>query len=149
MFFELDINRQDPSQTFSVMYDVFNTAGQRVATHLNAMTMIRTPELEQEGACCFGSSCQIASVDFCAAWGGTFSGIGVPCEGFQCAPAICVGDVNCDGVVNFFDIDPFVAVLSGNPIPGCPPAAADTDGDGDVDFFDIDPFVERLGTVCP
>jgi hypothetical protein len=150
IFFELNATpRTDPSQTFSVMYDVFNTAGQRIATHLNAMTMIRTPELEHEGACCFGSHCEVASAEFCQNWGGTFSGIGIECAQVTCAPVVCPGDVNCDGVVNFFDIDPFVTVLGGGTIPGCPPEAADVDGDGDVDFFDIDPFIGRLGTVCP
>ncbi len=65
----------------------------------------------------------------------------------------CLGDVNCDGAVDFFDIDPFVAKI-GCPgtgpscDAGCPWRNADTDQDGDVDFFDIDPFVSRLGSTC-
>ncbi len=61
------------------------------------------------------------------------------------------GDLNCDGVVDFFDIDPFVTALSGPDAyqaayPDCNWLSADCDGDGDVDFFDIDPFVGLLGT---
>ncbi len=69
-------------------------------------------------------------------------------------PEGCLGDVDCSGVVDFFDIDPFVAKL-GCPgagaacDDGCPWENADIDEDGDVDFFDIDPFVATLGTVCP
>ncbi len=71
----------------------------------------------------------------------------------EAPPAGCTGDVDCDDVVNFFDIDPFVEALG---YPGgagwphaCPWANADCDGDSDVDFFDIDPFVARLGAACP
>ncbi len=61
------------------------------------------------------------------------------------------GDVNCDGHVDFFDIDPLVAALSGaiayyEGFPDCYFANADCDGDGVVTFFDIDPFVALLGT---
>ncbi len=68
-------------------------------------------------------------------------------------PPIVSGDINCDGRVDFFDIDWFVLALG---YPGgvgwlldCPWIVADCDGDGDVDFFDIDPFVARLGLTCP
>ncbi len=71
----------------------------------------------------------------------------------QLTPAVCAGDLSCDGVVDFFDIDPFVAALSypnGIGWPGeCPWISGDCDDDGDVDFFDIDAFVSRLGATCP
>ncbi len=59
------------------------------------------------------------------------------------------GDLNCDGSVDFDDIDPFVAALSGQAAyeaayPDCIWMNADCDGDGDVDFDDIDPFVALL-----
>lgn len=69
-------------------------------------------------------------------------------------PVGCLGDTDCDGDVDFFDIDPFVAKL-GCPGAGtdcdaaCPWSNADVDQDGDVDFFDIEPFVALLGTTCP
>ncbi|MGE0479523.1 MAG: hypothetical protein AB7Q17_03520 [Phycisphaerae bacterium] len=59
------------------------------------------------------------------------------------------GDMNCDGVVNNFDIDPFVLALT-NPaayqqqFPACDVAAGDVNGDGAVNNFDIDPFVNLL-----
>ena len=58
-----------------------------------------------------------------------------------------VGDMNCDGVVNFFDIDAFVvAVAEGEAgylaaYPDCHWLNADCNGDGNVNFFDIDGFV--------
>ena len=59
------------------------------------------------------------------------------------------GDLNCDGVVGFGDINPFVLRLS-NPsayfsqFPDCPNANGDISGDGAVDFADINPFVALL-----
>ena len=60
-----------------------------------------------------------------------------------------LGDVNCDGTVNGFDIDPFVAALA-DPLgyaeahPECDRGNADLDQDGAVCNFDIDPFVALL-----
>lgn len=55
------------------------------------------------------------------------------------------GDTNCDGYVDFGDINPFVQVLTtGEGYPGCWPENADINGDGSVDFADINPFVELL-----
>ncbi len=59
------------------------------------------------------------------------------------------GDTNCDGVINFFDIDPFVLALF-DPIgyaaqfPDCDLDAADVNRDGGVNFFDVDPFLLAL-----
>ena len=79
-------------------------------------------------------------------------------------PALCAGDLNCDGIVNYSDIDPFVAALScvggapgcwpppsGTPYvaPGCPWLNGDCDGDGNVTYADIDAFVGRIGATCP
>ncbi len=61
----------------------------------------------------------------------------------------CKGDMNCDGVVNFGDINPFVLYLS-NPVswhvmfPDCPPENGDINGDGQVSFADINPFVALM-----
>ena len=71
------------------------------------------------------------------------------------APVYCLGDADCSGAVDFFDIDPFVAKLgcpSSDPdtcSDGCPWQNSDVDSNGTVDFFDIDPFVDLLGTACP
>lgn len=60
------------------------------------------------------------------------------------------GDLNCDGLVNNFDITPFVQAL-GDPAtylldyPDCDLNNADINRDGLVNNFDIDPFVALLG----
>lgn len=64
------------------------------------------------------------------------------------------GDMNCDGVVSFDDINPFVLAISNweewkRTYPGCPGQNADIDGDGQYGglngFGDINPFVALLG----
>ncbi len=59
------------------------------------------------------------------------------------------GDMNCDGLVNAFDIDPFVLALTDpdgyrSGFPSCSVNNADANGDGVVNAFDIDPFVALL-----
>ncbi len=59
------------------------------------------------------------------------------------------GDLNCDGRVDFGDINPFVLALTNPPAyavryPGCPILNGDINGDGFVDFGDINPFVRLL-----
>lgn len=63
-------------------------------------------------------------------------------------------DVNCDGTVDFFDIDPFLLTLFdpagyADVYPNCDIANADVNRDGSVDFFDIDPFLMCLFATCP
>jgi hypothetical protein len=60
-----------------------------------------------------------------------------------------LGDLNCDGAVNVFDIDPFVLALTDPEsyalaYPDCDYMLADINGDGLVNVFDIDPFVALL-----
>ena len=60
-----------------------------------------------------------------------------------------LGDLNCDGTANAFDIDPFVLALTdpagyAAAYPDCDRMLADCNGDGVVNAFDIDPFVELL-----
>jgi YD repeat-containing protein len=63
--------------------------------------------------------------------------------------AIVRGDLNCDGLVNFDDINPFVLALS-NPagyqaaFPNCNILNGDGNGDGIVNFDDINPFLALL-----
>ncbi len=76
------------------------------------------------------------------------NGVGDACE-------TCVqGDANCDGVTDFFDIDPFLQSLfdpTGYAAAFCggSACAVDIDCNGVVDFFDIDPFVQCLFSSCP
>jgi hypothetical protein len=61
------------------------------------------------------------------------------------------GDLNCDGVVTFDDINPFVLALS-DPVayaaafPDCNILNADCNADGLVSFDDINPFVAILSS---
>ena len=68
-------------------------------------------------------------------------------------PPLCAGDVNCDGIVDYDDIDIFVAALGfvgGTGWPHtCPWLNADCTLDGDVNYDDIDAFVARIGQGCP
>ncbi len=62
-----------------------------------------------------------------------------------------VGDLNCDGSVDFFDIDAFVLAVTDPAAyevtyPDCDIMRADCNGDGAADFFDIEPFVGLLTT---
>lgn len=54
-----------------------------------------------------------------------------------------LGDVNLDGAVNFLDIVPFIAAVSGAPFQ----VEADIDGSGVVDFLDIVPFIALLSAT--
>lgn len=53
---------------------------------------------------------------------------------------IVKGDVNLDGTVDFFDIQPFIDALSG----ATNQPEADVDCNGMVEFFDIQPFIDIL-----
>ncbi|MBL8880569.1 MAG: hypothetical protein JNG88_15760 [Phycisphaerales bacterium] len=65
--------------------------------------------------------------------------------------AVQIGDVNCDGDINNFDIDPFVVAIV-DPVgysiafPGCDIFRADVNRDGVIDNFDIDAFVRLV--IC-
>jgi predicted secreted hydrolase len=75
----------------------------------------------------------------------------------------CVGDMNCDGTIDFGDINPFVLYLSNPPgwqaaNPDCDPKHGDINCNGlyylPPDFGDINPFVALLtqcsgGCPCP
>ena len=64
-------------------------------------------------------------------------------------PVYELGDLDCDGFINVFDIDPFVLALTSpeayaSAFPDCDRMLADINGDGLVNAFDIDPFVLLL-----
>ena len=65
------------------------------------------------------------------------------------APSHPRGDTNCDYLVDFDDINPFVLALVSEAAytaryPDCPYLTADCNHDGAVDFDDISPFVALL-----
>ena len=63
-------------------------------------------------------------------------------------------DLDCDGVLNGGDIDPFFLGL-GDPsayraaFPNCELLNGDINGDGALNGGDIDPFFQCLGGGCP
>ncbi len=77
-----------------------------------------------------------------------------PCA--QCEPPItpcCIGDMNCDGVINFADINAFVLYISSFPVwkefapVWCSPCNGDINCDGiygQSSFGDINPFVALM-----
>jgi hypothetical protein len=59
------------------------------------------------------------------------------------------GDVNCDGALDAFDIEPFILALVdpngyATQYPDCEILLADMNGDGEIDAFDIGPFIDAL-----
>jgi choice-of-anchor B domain-containing protein len=67
----------------------------------------------------------------------------------DCEPPFAVGDLNCDGTIDAFDIEPFItALVDPNAYPGmypnCDIDLADINGDGAIDGFDIEPFINLL-----
>jgi hypothetical protein len=59
------------------------------------------------------------------------------------------GDMNCDGALNGYDIDPFVLALTdprayAAAYPDCNYMAGDINDDGAVNGYDIDPFITLL-----
>jgi hypothetical protein len=73
------------------------------------------------------------------------------------APALCRGDGNCDGAINWRDIDYLIAAQNDNVsawsalfggLPTCRFLNNDSSGDGHVNWRDIDPFIARMNTTC-
>ncbi|QOJ13254.1 MAG: hypothetical protein HRU75_00780 [Planctomycetia bacterium] len=116
------------------------------------------------GACCFSTGfCLSLTLLDCSTAGASWIGAGTSCSTpdiCTVAPECLVGDANCDGTVNNFDIDPFVAGILD---PGNPNAPAsylatgatqqcwedracwgDVSGDENFNNFDIDPFVDCI-----
>lgn len=81
--------------------------------------------------------------------GGNIYAQNVNPDGSLGLPAFIFGDLNCDGVVDFGDINPFVLALT-NPTayeetyPDCRLLHADINDSGSVGFDDINPFVALL-----
>ena len=90
-----------------------------------------------------GGSFQYVQISITDNYGGDFAGgdrVAFNEVQFNTVEASVLGDVNLDGVVDFSDISPFIAVLSG----GGYQAEADCDEDGLVNFSDISPFIAIL-----
>jgi hypothetical protein len=84
--------------------------------------------------------------------GDTDGWLALPGDDWTSVPVTPVlGDMNCDGTLNFADINPFVQALT-NPAayeaahPACSLWNADINGDGTVGFADINPYVALFGS---
>ncbi len=71
-------------------------------------------------------------------------------DGFRIQEPL-LGDLNCDDVINAFDIEPFLVALFDADsydelYPGCNINRADVNGDGEINAFDIESF---LGLLFP
>jgi hypothetical protein len=123
---------------------VANPDGQNTASSGGILTI--TEALPTTGACCTSYTCALQTQADCATAGGSYRGDGSTCTPDPC---FCKGDANCDGVVNFDDIDALVDALSG--ATPCKFTNCDINDDGVIDFSDIDPFVDLLGSppTCP
>ncbi|QOJ14699.1 MAG: hypothetical protein HRU75_08630 [Planctomycetia bacterium] len=105
-------------------------------------------------ACCLsGGECQLLTASACTVAGGSAQGLGSVCTPSPCPPAFPLGDMNCDGVFNNFDIDPFVLALVDPATwqanyPDCPIANGDVNQDNAFNNFDIDAFVFCLVSGC-
>ncbi|MGD8452412.1 MAG: hypothetical protein PVJ57_11385 [Phycisphaerae bacterium] len=107
-----------------------------------------------------GSTADTSFDDYAVEAGQTYGywvqSMGMVCEGeFSDAAngsAACgevIGDLNCDGFVNNFDIAAFVLAVTdetayGAAYPDCNRLRADVNQDGSVNNFDIGPFVDLL-----
>ncbi len=85
----------------------------------------------------------------CVSYLGAAPGGQTPELRVACQRAYREGDLNCDGAVDFGDINPFVLALTnpagyGAAYPNCHRLTGDINGDGLVDFGDINPFVRLL-----
>lgn len=159
-----------PGQTFVLTFDVDNDgdlAAHAVQALLSGLTVVTGPNPAPVGAIAAGSTAPatwtvqapatpgthplavaLSSVSYGESFVGTGTGTLV-----VSAPPSCPGDLNCDGTVNFKDVDPFVTALGGQAAyqaayPACAWLNGDIDGDLNVTFKDINPFVGVLGTVC-
>jgi hypothetical protein len=117
------------------------------------------------GACCVHSACipDQTAAD-CATIGGAYEGDNTTCAPTNPCPR-CAGDCNCDGLINFDDINYFVSALAGSEAgwtsyysgqhggdpPPCTFMNNDADGNTTVNFDDINPFVSLLVAApeCP
>lgn len=130
---------------------LFATAGDYVLNHTFDPLYIRGYGFVNALACladCNGNHVP-DSADIAAGTSQDANSNGVPdeCEGL-------LGDLNCDGLINAFDIDPFVLALTdtaayATAFPNCYLLNADCNRDGVVNAFDIDPFIVCLTSGCP
>ncbi|MGD8454130.1 MAG: right-handed parallel beta-helix repeat-containing protein [Phycisphaerae bacterium] len=82
-------------------------------------------------------------------WDGDGDGVAIVDMGADEARSPGPGDLNCDGLVNNFDIRAFILAVTDSDLyaeqyPGCDMMLGDLTGDGLVNNFDIRPFIRLL-----
>lgn len=104
------------------------------------------PCTQPTGACCFGTLCFAGQTRLeCTDAGGDWIGPWIDCgPPNPCEEPRCRGDCNCDGQIDFGDINPFVLALSEGVYCDGTGYNADLDENGSVGFEDINPFVALL-----
>jgi len=130
--------------------------GGTTAGNLTAWDNLSIEGPQPTAACCYpDGTCAVTTQDECE--DGIWHAEWVDCSVAQCPQPMTLGDMNCDGAVNTFDIDPFVIALTdpdgyAELFPGCSILNGDINCDGALNTFDIDPFVLCLtggGCSCP
>lgn len=56
---------------------------------------------------------------------------------------LCDVDINCDGVLNFFDVSEFISAYNAMD------PRADFTGDGEFNFFDVSAYIAQYSAGCP
>jgi hypothetical protein len=112
-------------------------------------TLTTVPCGAATGACCtLCGGCTVTTQANCTA-PALWQGAGTTCTPNPCLPGLCPGDMDCNGWVDFEDINPFVLAISDPAAyqaayPNCNFLNGDCNGDGYVDFDDINPFIVIL-----
>ncbi|MFH1745412.1 MAG: right-handed parallel beta-helix repeat-containing protein [Planctomycetota bacterium] len=86
-------------------------------------------------------------------WDGDDDGVARVDMGADEYGSYAVGNMNCEGIVNVYDIDGFILAVSTYPgfeeyyalYPDCDPMLADVNFDGAVNAYDIDGFIALVG----
>ena len=101
------------------------------------------------GACCLpGCGCAVMTQVNCISSGGVWAGSGTDCsdgdgDGIADACFTCVGDLDCDNVVDLSDLAQLLSNYGQTSGMGW--TDGDMDGDGDVDLSDLAALLGRYG----
>lgn len=142
------VELNDPTlETLDVTVELLGAGGSVISTHTDALFVedqadgeigVNTFSFDLLGISAtsgaFGSSNRVGDAD---------NGIdisNVTITKSSADTSVVLGDANCDGIVNFLDIAPFIGFLSSGEFK----AQADVNGSGTVDFLDIAPFIAIL-----
>lgn len=121
------------AQLADLNLELFDAAGNLIDQSISSVDNVEHIFVSENSTLCEGtyllrvSNSNLMATDFGLAWRGTLS-------------PFVLGDVDDSGTVDFLDISPFIAILSGGEYQ----PEADIDKNGLVDFLDISPFIALL-----